>query len=108
VSRASASAHGGVIVIIVYPIENIVFPQVGTEVAHPGVANDFGEVEARKYYHYYQWVCFMLFFQVRLISHLPFYQLSAARASRMSRARRMRDTGFIRSPLSLSVCLHFR
>ncbi|XP_015599425.1 innexin inx1 [Cephus cinctus] len=37
--------------------------QVGMEVAHPGVANDFGDVDARKYYTYYQWVCFVLFFQ---------------------------------------------
>ncbi|XP_053989360.1 innexin inx1 [Hylaeus anthracinus] len=37
--------------------------QVGVEVAHPGVANDFGDVDARKYYTYYQWVCFVLFFQ---------------------------------------------
>lgn len=42
--------------------------QIGVEVAHPGVANDFGDVDARKYYTYYQWVCFVLFFQV--INHL--------------------------------------
>lgn len=38
--------------------------QVGIHVAHPGVANDFGDITARKYYPYYQWVCFVLFFQV--------------------------------------------
>ncbi|XP_025988274.1 innexin inx1 [Solenopsis invicta] len=37
--------------------------QVGIHVAHPGVANDFGDITARKYYPYYQWVCFVLFFQ---------------------------------------------
>ncbi|CAH1379414.1 unnamed protein product [Tenebrio molitor] len=37
--------------------------QVGREVAHPGVANDFGAEDAKKYYTYYQWVCFVLFFQ---------------------------------------------
>ncbi|XP_056638223.1 innexin inx1 [Diorhabda carinulata] len=37
--------------------------QVGYEVAHPGVANDFNENGAQKYYTYYQWVCFVLFFQ---------------------------------------------
>lgn len=37
--------------------------QVGVEVAHPGVANDFGDEDAKKYYSYYQWVCFVLFFQ---------------------------------------------
>lgn len=31
--------------------------------AHPGVANDFGDEDAKKYYSYYQWVCFVLFFQ---------------------------------------------
>lgn len=32
--------------------------------AHPGVANDFNDEDAKKYYTYYQWVCFVLFFQV--------------------------------------------
>lgn len=55
------------------------------EVAHPGVANDFGDVDARKYYPYYQWVCFVLFFQVS--SPLPlFISDSAARTTRRTRA----------------------
>ncbi|CAH0558701.1 unnamed protein product [Brassicogethes aeneus] len=37
--------------------------QVGREVAHPGIANDFNDESAQKYYTYYQWVCFVLFFQ---------------------------------------------
>lgn len=37
--------------------------QVGTEIAHPGVANDFNDEDAKKYHTYYQWVCFVLFFQ---------------------------------------------
>lgn len=37
--------------------------QVGKVVAHPGVANDFDDEKAKKYYTYYQWVCFVLFFQ---------------------------------------------
>ncbi|XP_052867900.1 innexin inx1 [Anopheles cruzii] len=37
--------------------------QVGREVAHPGIANDFDDEDAKKYYTYYQWVCFVLFFQ---------------------------------------------
>ncbi|XP_052129162.1 innexin inx1-like [Frankliniella occidentalis] len=41
--------------------------QVGKEVAHPGVANDFDDEDAKKYYTYYQWVCFVLFFQVSLL-----------------------------------------
>nr|CAH7730551.1 unnamed protein product [Callosobruchus chinensis] len=44
---------------------------VGREVAHPGIANDFIEGEgAQKYYTYYQWVCFVLFFQA-LACHAP-------------------------------------
>lgn len=38
--------------------------QVGVEVAHPGVANDFDDESAKRYHTYYQWVCFVLFFQV--------------------------------------------
>jgi len=44
--------------------------QVGEEVAHPGVANDFGDESAKKYYTYYQWVCFVLFFQA-LLCYIP-------------------------------------
>ncbi|XP_043274667.1 innexin inx1 [Venturia canescens] len=44
--------------------------QIGVEVAHPGVANDFGDVDARKYYTYYQWVCFALFFQA-ILCYVP-------------------------------------
>ncbi|BES93289.1 Innexin [Nesidiocoris tenuis] len=40
--------------------------QVGVEVAHPGVSNDFNNEDAKKYYTYYQWVCFVLFFQACL------------------------------------------
>lgn len=44
--------------------------QVGVEVAHPGVDNDFGDEDAKKYYTYYQWVCFVLFFQA-ILCYLP-------------------------------------
>lgn len=45
--------------------------RVGIEVAHPGVANEYqfdddnhNQYDAtKKYYTYYQWVCFVLFFQ---------------------------------------------
>lgn len=40
--------------------------QVGVEVAHPGVGPEFGNEDAKKYYTYYQWVCFVLFFQACL------------------------------------------
>lgn len=44
--------------------------EVGIEVAHPGVANDHGEEAVKRYHSYYQWVCFVLFFQVRNLSLL--------------------------------------
>lgn len=37
--------------------------EVGKEVAHPGVANEYDSTQEKKYYTYYQWVCFVLFFQ---------------------------------------------
>lgn len=37
--------------------------EVGKDVAHPGIANDYNEETGKKYYTYYQWVCFALFFQ---------------------------------------------
>ncbi|XP_050296721.1 innexin inx1 [Anthonomus grandis grandis] len=37
--------------------------QVGVEVPHLGLANDFSDKDAQKFYTYYQWVCFVLFFQ---------------------------------------------
>lgn len=36
---------------------------VSNGIAHPGIANDYGDFQARKYYTWYQWVCFCLFFQ---------------------------------------------
>jgi len=46
--------------------------EVGSQVAHPGVDNDYGEEDHKKYYTYYQWVCFVLFFQA-LLCYLPKY-----------------------------------
>lgn len=37
--------------------------EVGREVAHPGVAAEYDSSQEKKYYTYYQWVCFVLFFQ---------------------------------------------
>ena len=37
---------------------------VGTQVAHPGVANHLSNPDETRYHSYYQWVPFMLFFQV--------------------------------------------
>lgn len=41
--------------------------QVGTHVAHPGLG-PYGPEDRRIFHSYYQWVPFMLFFQVRLVS----------------------------------------
>lgn len=38
--------------------------QIGTDVAAPGLGNDYGQ--EKRYHSYYQWVPFVLFFQVRL------------------------------------------
>ncbi|CAO1416593.1 unnamed protein product [Diamesa serratosioi] len=37
--------------------------QVGLDISHPGISNDFNDEDAKKYHTYYQWVCFVLFFQ---------------------------------------------
>lgn len=47
-----------------FTIPNRTVDQIGTEVAHPGVAPS---ADGEKQYHkYYQWVCFTLFFQAAL------------------------------------------
>lgn len=51
--------------------------QLGVAVAHPGVTNDFNDESAKKYYTYYQWVCFVLFFQVRTSINFNFLLICA-------------------------------
>lgn len=46
--------------------------RVGLEVPHPGVDNSGNSFQEKKYTAYYQWVCFMLFFQAALF-YLPYY-----------------------------------
>ncbi|KPI95358.1 Innexin inx1 [Papilio xuthus] len=43
---------------------------VGKAVAHPGIANEYDSTQEKKYYTYYQWVCFVLFFQA-LMCYTP-------------------------------------
>lgn len=56
--------------------------QVGREVAHPGIANEFNDEDAKKYYTYYQWVCFVLFFQA-VACYLPKFLWDAIEAGLM-------------------------
>ncbi|XP_035776236.1 innexin inx1-like [Anopheles albimanus] len=56
--------------------------QVGLEVAHPGIANDFDDEDAKKYYTYYQWVCFVLFFQA-MACYTPKFIWTAVEGGRL-------------------------
>ncbi|XP_050357652.1 innexin inx1 [Nymphalis io] len=46
--------------------------EAGKEVAHPGVMNEYDSSQEKKYYTYYQWVCFVLFFQA-IMCYTPKY-----------------------------------
>lgn len=43
--------------------------QIGTDVAAPGLGNDYGQ--EKRYHSYYQWVPFVLFFQVSVKGSAP-------------------------------------
>lgn len=49
-----------------YAIKSLLYKKVGSAVPYPGVGNSEGDQSDRKYFKYYQWVCFCLFFQVIL------------------------------------------
>lgn len=49
-----------------YTIKEAFKKKVGVSVPYPGVDNTRGKTDDRKTYGYYQWVCFCLFFQVRI------------------------------------------
>jgi len=64
-----------------FSLEDAWFKQVGVEVPYPGV--DKSEPGSKKIYHaYYQWVCFVLFFQA-LFFYVPRYIWKAAEGGRM-------------------------
>lgn len=50
-----------------YAIKSYFHKRPGIAVPYPGIGNsEGGELLEKKHYKYYQWVCFCLFFQVRL------------------------------------------
>jgi len=64
-----------------FSLEDAWFKQVGVEVPYPGV--DKSEPGSKKIYHaYYQWVCFVLFFQA-LFFYVPRYIWKAAEGGKM-------------------------
>ena len=54
-----------------YTIPSAFWKRIGIDVAHPGIDKTI-DPEERRYVRYYQWVCFCLFFQVRLGLLMPF------------------------------------
>lgn len=87
-----------------YTIKEAFKKKVGVAVPYPGVDNTRGgKSDDRKTYGYYQWVCFCLFFQVRLLPVGPLKRLFSrvltlspslppahpCRPQRLRRARRM-------------------
>jgi hypothetical protein len=53
-----------------YTLHSAHFKKPGIDVPHPGVAGSSKDETDKKYVKYYQWVCFCLFFQVRLVHTL--------------------------------------
>ena len=63
-----------------FSIENAWKKQVGVEVPYPGV-DKYTPGEKRVYHAYYQWVCFVLFFQA-ILFYVPRYIWKAAEGGR--------------------------
>ena len=54
-----------------YTLHSAHFKKPGIDVPHPGVAGSSKDETDKKYVKYYQWVCFCLFFQVKLVQRCP-------------------------------------
>lgn len=55
-----------------FTLKKHLFGAVGRDLIQPGVASESEFDETNKYHRYYQWVCFVLFFQA-LICYMPRY-----------------------------------
>jgi len=65
-----------------FSLENAWFKKVGVEVPYPGVDKYSPMGEGKRVYHaYYQWVCFVLFFQA-ILFYIPRYLWKSAEGGR--------------------------
>lgn len=65
-----------------FTIPNRINGKAGRTMAHPGVSNFEEGVDSVKYHNYYQWVCFVLFFQA-MFFYFPRYVWKIWEAGRM-------------------------
>ncbi len=65
-----------------FTIQNQLSSRIGKDTVHPGVAAYVEGKEQVKYHKYYQWVCFVLFFQA-MFFYLPRYLWKTWEADRM-------------------------
>lgn len=66
-----------------YTLTNRLIGLAGRDMVQPGVASDNDNNDTIKYHTYYQWVCFMLFFQA-MASYLPRYIWKTFEGGRIS------------------------
>lgn len=66
-----------------YTLTNRLIGLAGRDIVQPGVASEYDGNDTIKYHTYYQWVCFVLFFQA-MASHLPRYIWKSFEGGRIS------------------------